>query len=117
MFENFLMKIFSSEHVREIDAFTIENEPIASIDLMERAAGSLFGFLQNHLDSSGSIKVFAGPGNNGGDGLALARMLAEANFHVEVFIPRFSTRSSKDFQVNLDRLKFQNKVQFFLILW
>lgn len=113
MYENFLLKIFSSEQVREIDAFTIENEPIASIDLMERAAGSLFGFLQNHLDSSGLIKIFAGPGNNGGDGLALARMLAEVNFLVEVFIPRFSARSSKDFQLNLDRLKLQNKVQVF----
>ena len=113
MYENSLLKIFSSEQVREIDAFTIKNEPIASIDLMERAARSLFGFLQDQLDSSGSIKVFAGPGNNGGDGLALARMLAEANFQVEVFISRFSTRSSKDFQLNLDRLKLQNKVQIF----
>ena len=113
MYENSLLKIFSSEQVREIDAFTIKNEPIASIDLMERAARSLFGFLQDHLDSSGSIKVFAGPGNNGGDGLALARMLAEANFMVEVFIPRFSAKSSTDFQKNRDRLKLQNKVQVF----
>ena len=113
MYDNFLLKIFSSGQVREIDLFTIDNEPIASIDLMERAAGSLFGFLQNHLDSSGLIKIFAGPGNNGGDGLALARMLAEANSQVEVFITRFSDRNSKDFQVNLDRLKLQNKVQVF----
>jgi len=79
------MKIFRAEQVREIDAYTIKNEPIRSIDLMERAAMRLTGWYVRHYHTDRKVVVFAGPGNNGGDALAMARMLAERQFRVECF--------------------------------
>ena len=70
------MKIFSSRQIREIDEYTIMHEPISSVDLMERAAGQLFKWITEKYNRSGRFLIFAGPGNNGGDGLALARMLS-----------------------------------------
>ena len=66
------MKVFRAEQVKEIDVFTINNEPIASIDLMERAASSFAGWYIRHFDISKRVIIFAGPGNNGGDALAIA---------------------------------------------
>ncbi len=103
------MKIFKSSIVREADAYTIEHEPISSIDLMERAAGKCFNFLKNNV-SADKYYVFAGPGNNGGDGLVVARMLADYKKDVKVFIVKFTDKFSDDFKINLERLKNQNKV-------
>ena len=98
------MEIFSAEQIRAWDQFTIANEPIASIDLMERAAGSCFSWLerQGYLDRSFSI--YCGKGNNGGDGLALARMLSDQDCPVIVHILEFGHMGTDDFQVNLARL-------------
>jgi NAD(P)H-hydrate epimerase len=98
------MEIFSAEQIRAWDQFTIENEPIASIDLMERAAESCFSWLerQGYLDRSFSI--YCGKGNNGGDGLALARMLSEQDCPVVVHILEFGHKGTDDFQTNLARL-------------
>ena len=74
--EILIMKIFRSEQIKKIDEYTISNEPVSSVDLMERAAGKLFKWFINKFDRSKPVMIFAGPGNNGGDGLALARMLA-----------------------------------------
>ncbi len=106
------MKIFSSEKVREIDAYTIKNEPIESIDLMERAATALFNWFIKHFERSGNVLVFAGPGNNGGDGLALSRMLAGAGYRVKVFYLAFSSKTSKDWSINRDRLVKQDKAEY-----
>lgn len=84
------MKILSSSQLKELDKYTIEHEPIASIDLMERAASALTGAIVRRWDSSFHIVVFAGPGNNGGDALAVARMLSKRNYRVEVFL--FNTK-------------------------
>ena len=70
------MKILPIEKIREADAYTIENEPIADIDLMERAAKELFEWMIAKTDPEKEIRIFCGMGNNGGDGFALARMLA-----------------------------------------
>ena len=103
------MKIPSAGQVREIDAYTIENEPIASIDLMERAAKTCVSWLQKNLSPQVAYKIFAGPGNNGGDGLAIARLLA-THHRVEVLIMKITDNFSPDFLQNLERLKKQNKV-------
>jgi len=99
------MKILNVEQIRALDAHTIEHEPIASIDLMERAAAT---FVQWWLETFGSwdkpVFIFCGPGNNGGDGLAIARMLFDKSYDVRVFIFRISDRFSADFKINLDRL-------------
>ena len=64
------MKIFTSVQIRELDKYTIENEPIKSIDLMERAAKALTQAIVEDWSTLRRVIVFAGPGNNGGDALA-----------------------------------------------
>jgi len=108
------MKIFRAEQVREIDAYTIKNEPIRSIDLMERAAMRLTGWYVRHYHTDRKVVVFAGPGNNGGDALAMARMLAERQFRVECFLLRFG-KLSEDCYINLGRLKEQARVKLYEI--
>ncbi len=104
------IKIFKTGQIREIDAYTIENEPIASIDLMERAALSISNWIVAHYSNSTSVKVFAGTGNNGGDGLALARLLSNEGFKVATYLIKFAGKSSADYRINLARLENQNKV-------
>lgn len=100
------MKILSAEQIHELDKYTIENEPVASIDLMERAAAKVFDEVSNLIKRMQTVFVFCGMGNNGGDGLAVARMLVKANFHdVRVFVIRHSPHGSADFDVNEQRLK------------
>lgn len=100
------MKILSAIQTRALDAFTIENEPIASIDLMERAS---IAFTENFIatfkrDSISKVLVFCGPGNNGGDGLAVSRLLLQNAYHAETYILHFTDKFSEDFSVNLKRL-------------
>jgi ADP-dependent NAD(P)H-hydrate dehydratase / NAD(P)H-hydrate epimerase len=96
-------KILTTSQIRLADEYTILNEPINSLDLMERASGKLFEWVQNNFPVSREIYVFSGPGNNGGDGLALARMLRIAGFKVHVFILKISKILSKDAEINLER--------------
>ena len=70
------MKIFPPKAIKEIDQYTIANEPITDFDLMERASMRLFKWIEQKKELHGKVLVFVGPGNNGGDGLALARMLS-----------------------------------------
>ncbi len=104
------MKILPIEKVREADAYTIKNEPVDSIDLMERAAKSCYRWIMKNLENTDRIKIFCGLGNNGGDGLAIARLLAKKDYRVEVFVIRYSDRCSEDFSINLDNLRYQKKV-------
>ena len=100
------MKILPVEKIREADAFTIENEPIDSVDLMERAASKVYEwFMKRCKTKEVSVKIFCGIGNNGGDGLALARMLYFSGITPQVFIVRYSDKMSCDCEINFDRLK------------
>jgi hydroxyethylthiazole kinase-like uncharacterized protein yjeF len=94
------MKIFCSDQIRKIDEYTIKNEPVASIELMERAAVQLFKWITDRYGRTKRIIIFAGPGNNGGDGLALARMLHSTRYDTEVFYLDFSERRSADWETN-----------------
>ncbi len=105
------MKILSIEKVREADAYTIKNEPVDSIDLMERAAKACYKWMTKKFNSTDRVKIFCGLGNNGGDGLAIARLLAKKEFRIEVFVIRYSDTSSEDFNINLENLKYQKKVK------
>lgn len=102
------MKILTSEQVKEADAYTIENEPIASIDLMERAAKECFLWIANELPYKPNTRyyIFAGSGNNGGDGLVIARLLASTGNSVTVLT--ISDEFSPDTTVNYKRLQEQN---------
>lgn len=100
-----MIPVLSSAQMKEVDAYTIQNEPISSIDLMERASNAFVSKFTALEDSDRSIFVFAGTGNNGGDGLAIARMLYESGREVGVFTIGNPEKASEDFLVNRDRLK------------
>lgn len=106
------MKIFRTGQIKEIDKLTIESEPIASIDLMERAADQLQRWVASNFDRSRRVVIFAGPGNNGGDGLALARLLSVNRFNAEVFFVKVSDKTSDDWNVNFRRLEKETPVLF-----
>lgn len=98
------MKILSAEEIRQWDQYTIEHEPIASIDLMERAAVKCTEWLEENGYIENEFSIFCGKGNNGADGLAIARLLAEKNYTVIVHILEFGHKGTDDFQINLARL-------------
>jgi NAD(P)H-hydrate epimerase len=98
------MEILSAEQIRAWDQYTIEHEPITSIDLMERAAASCLDWLEKAGYLDRSFSIYCAKGNNGGDGLALARMLALAACPVTVNILEFGSIGTEDFQGNLERL-------------
>ncbi|MEI6682892.1 MAG: NAD(P)H-hydrate dehydratase [Bacteroidota bacterium] len=99
------MKILSTSLVREADAYTIRHEPIADIDLMERASGRCFEWLQTNISINRKIAVFCGPGNNGGDGLAIARMMSGAGYRVKVFTFALPGKMSESCRINFERLQ------------
>ena len=99
------MKILSADQIKTVDASTLTNEPIASIDLMERAAMACFRRLIKLLKPEQEIDVFCGKGNNGGDGLAIARMLIEHGFECTIFVVHFSEKFSADAHINDQRLR------------
>ena len=99
------MKIFTSAQIHELDKYTIEHEPIKSIDLMERAAKALTQAITDHWSSTTPVVVFAGPGNNGGDALAVARMLIDRNYDVTAYLFNISGHLSEDCAVNKKRLE------------
>ncbi len=106
------MKIFSAEQIRAWDAHTIAQEPIASIDLMERASNVFVDwFCEKYQPEDGRVLVFCGPGNNGGDGLAIARLLHHRFYEVEVLLAEISTQRSPDCTTNLERLPPHNAVR------
>jgi hydroxyethylthiazole kinase-like uncharacterized protein yjeF len=104
------MKLFRSDQIRQIDEFTINNEPVASIDLMERAARQLLRCYISRFERSRRIYIFTGPGNNGGDGLALARLLESERYEPQVYIVKFTKKTSDDWNKNFLRLKSETKV-------
>lgn len=99
------MKILSAAQIRELDAYTIQNESIPSIDLMERASKVLTGwFIENFSLTEEVIYIFCGPGNNGGDGYAVARLLLGQKYKVKVFRCQIGKGLSPDCLTNYQRL-------------
>lgn len=93
----------TAKAIRAWDEYTIQHEPIASIDLMERAAQCCFHWIQDRWNNSQPFAVLCGRGNNGGDGLVIARQLLQAGYPVEVYLLPGNNRSP-DNQKNLHRL-------------
>jgi len=98
------MKILAIEHIREADAYTIAHEPISDIDLMERAATACYYWLIENISHEKKIKVFCGTGNNGGDGLAIARLLMAKGYQIEIFIAGNPENFSGSCRINYDRI-------------
>lgn len=106
------MKIFTTAQIRELDKYTIEHEPVKSIDLMERAARALTQAIGERWGNQTPVVVFAGYGNNGGDALAVARMLIEQSYDVKVFLFNISGHLSADCAENKRRLMEKYSRQF-----
>jgi ADP-dependent NAD(P)H-hydrate dehydratase / NAD(P)H-hydrate epimerase len=109
------MKIFTSKQIRQIDDYTIKHEPVASADLMERAAEKLLEWYVEKFEISTPLYIFVGPGNNGGDGLALARLLAGSSYRPKVCSVEIAAWKSADWENNMKRLQNETSVTFMKI--
>jgi ADP-dependent NAD(P)H-hydrate dehydratase / NAD(P)H-hydrate epimerase len=108
------VKIFSAEQTKSWDAFTVKNEPITSVDLMERAAKACVDWIIRKVQPATSFKIFCGKGNNGGDGLAIARFLLERHFPVLIYVVETNSAGSDDFNKNLQQLKETASAIYFI---
>ena len=86
------------------DQYTIEHEPVPSVDLMERAAKACTGWICSHFNKDRSFSIFCGKGNNGGDGLAIARLLINEGYSVAGYVVETGATGSADFRENMGRL-------------
>lgn len=102
-----MQPLLTSSQIKAADTYTIKHEPILSVALMERAAKAFVQCFTGHYPDKGKqIAIYCGTGNNGGDGLAIARLLHSAHYkNINVKIARFSDKSTGDFDTNLKRLK------------
>jgi hydroxyethylthiazole kinase-like uncharacterized protein yjeF len=101
-----MLPLLTAQQIREADAHTIANEPISSVNLMERASKAFVGWFVNRFpDKNLAIAVYCGTGNNGGDGLAIARMLYDHKYlNTTIKVARFSEKATDDFNTNLTRI-------------
>lgn len=99
------MKIFTAAQIKACDAYTIHASSIPSADLMERAAAKCLDWISAHLPKDSLFVVLCGPGNNGGDGLALTRLLHEAGYGAKAFLLQMPGELSPDCSLNLQRLR------------
>lgn len=107
------MKIFSAAQIKKADAFTIANEPISSLNLMERAAKSCVNFLSDQFRKGETFYLFCGNGNNGGDGFAIARLLYLKGFDVVIFSDLKNKNFSEDNKINQKKAKEISGIGFF----
>ena len=97
-----MLKILPTGTIKALDAYTIEQGSIASIDLMERACRAFVSWFVEKFDNSRRVGVVCGTGNNGGDGLGIARLLHEHGYDVKVWVVKGTVSESIDFRLNLD---------------
>lgn len=106
------MELLSADQIKQWDAYTCKQQAISSTVLMERAATACLHWLEEHQYSERHLVIFCGKGNNGGDGLALARLLHAKEIHATVFILHTEGEPSADFSANLQRLPPAVPVQY-----
>ncbi|MBT1687851.1 NAD(P)H-hydrate dehydratase [Dawidia soli] len=107
-----MTKILTTDQIRALDAYVIKHEPIASIDLMERASQQFVDWLEDNAGDAHCYGIVCGTGNNGGDGLAIARLLVELDYDVKVWIVE-GGKPSADFEIN--RARLPEKVEVHMI--
>lgn len=103
-----MLKILPAPQIRALDSYTIKHAPITSIDLMERACRAFTKWLNERFDNTHVVGVVCGTGNNGGDGMGIARMLFESGYTVNVWVIRGGVAESPDFKVNIKRAQQHN---------
>lgn len=106
------MKILTAPQIREADAYTIQHEPIASIDLMERASQAFCQWFEGRFEVHMPVIVFCGMGNNGGDGLTIARILLGKGYDVVTYVIKNRDSGSADFEGNWKRLRELSNIAF-----
>ncbi|WP_163708538.1 NAD(P)H-hydrate dehydratase [Mangrovibacterium lignilyticum] len=106
-----MKKVFTSQQIAEIDQYTIKNEPIVDIDLMERASLQIVNWLIQNISNERQLCFFVGPGNNGGDALAIARLMAEQDYSCQLYLLDVGKPLKGSPAVNEKRLKEQGKVE------
>ena len=100
------MKILTAEQLSQADKASIQKQEITSEELMEHAASLVFQEIDKRLSGAPiPIKIFCGIGNNGGDGLVVARHLIQHGYHVTVYVVNYSDKRSDDFLANYEKLK------------
>lgn len=99
-----MIKLFSTDRIKEFDQYTIEHEPISSIDLVERAATLFTLEFCRHYSKQSRVIIFAGRGNNGADALAIARLLLEESYRVESWLFNPSGLLTEECEINKRRL-------------
>lgn len=98
------MKILDSTQIKEWDAETLKARGISSLDLMESAANAFCKKFKTKFPITAPVAIICGTGNNGGDGLAIARILSIEGYDVKVWLADFGQNRSDDFNANLQRL-------------
>ncbi len=93
------------QQLRAWDKATLEEQQISSLQLMERAAIQCTDWIAERYLPQQKICVVCRKGNNGGDGVAIARLLYQQGYPVEVYMADWDEKRSKDFEANLDRLQ------------
>lgn len=100
------MKLFSTRQLAAADKITLEQQQISSLQLMERAASKAYKKIKEKLLPTNAVfKVFCGIGNNGGDGLVIARKLLGDGFPVKILVVEYSAKHSDEFEENLNSLR------------
>lgn len=107
-----MIKIFPTDKVKELDQYTIQNEPISSIDLVERASTVFVHEFCRRFSKQTRIIVFAGQGNNGADALAIARLLKDECYKVETYLFNPTEHLSFDCELNKQRILGMEQVEF-----
>ena len=102
------MKIFTAPQIKALDRRTIKEQNLPTLELMERAAKAFTNWFSKRYDFRQNIQVLCGIGDNGGDGLAIARLLYERDYAVTVYVLKFSNKFTKDFKRNLESLRYRS---------
>ena len=109
------MKIFNATQIKKWEEYTILNEPLPAIDLMERAAIVCCKWMLENKVSANTILIFCGTGNNGADGLAIGRILIRAGWQVSIFILPDISRSDL-FRINLEKVEAISNVRLLSVV-
>jgi len=99
-----MQKLFTASQIKAWDNYTIANEPISSLNLMERASNAFVNWFVKQYTATQHIYIFCGPGNNGGDGLAICRLLQAKGYQITPYLINPKNKLSLDCTKNLNRL-------------
>ena len=107
-----MKKILTAPQIRAADAYTIAHEPISSLNLMERASRAFTNWFTTNFSRIHPVKVVCGTGNNGGDGMAIARLLADHGYKVLPMVVGDVDKGSEDFKANFNRYRAEADVLY-----